>query len=165
MMLWIGIALTIALAIWFAGAWYVRGPNLRNFDVVDDAQAPASRRRFSAGAIQNDEHRAVITSLGGITTTLKGTPRRKHLALLRDYMDNMFAHRSFNAQFIPADAGGVPAEWVLAPPHALHPWRRLDDGQPAQPPPHYHPVCRNHGRCRTGDRLPVNARALAHGRY
>ena len=81
MMLWIGIALTIALAIWFAGAWYVRGPNLRNFDVVDDAQAPASRRRFSAGAIQNDEHRAVITSLGGITTTLKGTPRRKHLAL------------------------------------------------------------------------------------
>ena len=115
MMLWIGIALTIALAIWFAGAWYVRGPNLRNFDVVDDAQAPASRRRFSTDAIQNDEHRAVITSLGGITTTLKGTPRRKHLALLRDYMDNMFAHRSFNAQFIPADAGGVPAEWVLAP--------------------------------------------------
>lgn len=114
MVLWILIALTVALAIWFAGAWYVRGPDLGLFDSVGPDQPPP-RQRFSTGATQNDEHRAVVTSLGGISTTLKGAPFRRHLALLRDYMDNMFANRSFDAQFIPVDAGGVAAEWVLPP--------------------------------------------------
>ena len=114
-MLWILIALAILLAIWFVGAWYVRGPDLGYLDEVANDQPPPSRGRFSSGTTQNAEHRAVIASLGGITATLKGTPRRRHLALLRDYMDTMFAHRSFNAQFIPVDAGGVAAEWVLAP--------------------------------------------------
>ena len=109
MVLWILIALTVALAIWFAGAWYVRGPDLGLFDSVGPDQ-PAPRQRFSTGATQNDEHRAVVASLSGINTTLKGAPFKRHLALLRDYMDNMFAGRSFNAQFIPVDAGGVAAE-------------------------------------------------------
>ncbi len=114
-MTWILIAIGIALAIWFAGAWYVRGPDLRLFDNASQDQQPPNRQHFSTGSTQNEEHRAVIASLGNITTTLKDTPRRKHLKLLRDYMDTMFAHRRFDAQFIPVDAGGVAAEWVLAP--------------------------------------------------
>ena len=115
MMLWVMIVLTIALVIWFAGAWYVRGPDLGLFDNVKGAQPPTNRQRFSTGTTPNAEHHAVVASLGDLTTALKGTPRRKHLKLLRDYMDNMFAHRRFDAQFIPVDAGGVSAEWVLAP--------------------------------------------------
>jgi monoterpene epsilon-lactone hydrolase len=115
MMLWILIALTVAVAIWFAGAWYVRGPDLGLFDSTEPDPSPPSRQRFSTGATSNAEHHAVITMLGGINATLKGAPRRRHLALLRNYMDNLSAHRSFDAQFIPADAGGVAAEWVLAP--------------------------------------------------
>ena len=115
MMLWIGIALAIALAIWFAGAWYVRGPDLGLFDTVGNDQPSPGRERFSTGTTQNAEHRAVVDAVGGITSTLKDTPRRKHLALLRGYMDSMFAHRNFDARFIPVDAGGVAAEWVLAP--------------------------------------------------
>ena len=84
MALWILIALTVALALFFVGAWYVRGPDLSLFDGVDHDTPPLHRQRFSTGDTQNDEHRAVITSLGGITTTLKGTPRRKHLAVLRE---------------------------------------------------------------------------------
>jgi monoterpene epsilon-lactone hydrolase len=116
---WIVIALIvtliIGLTVWFVGAWYVRGADLSLFDNVGRDQPQPGRQRFSNGAAQNDEHRAVIASLGGITATLKGAPRRQHLALLRDYMDNMSAHRTFDAQFIPVDAGGVAAEWVLAP--------------------------------------------------
>jgi acetyl esterase/lipase len=109
------IALTVALVIWFAGARYVRGADLSLFDNVGRDQPQPSRQRFSSGAAQNAEHRAVIASLGGIAGTLKGTPRAKHLDLLRNYMDNLFAHRTFDAQFITVDAGGVAAEWVLAP--------------------------------------------------
>lgn len=108
-------ALVLTLAIWFLGAWYLRGPDLQAFDTPGPGNAVAPRQRFSTGPSLNDEHRAVIASLGGITASVKNTPRRQHLRILRDYMDNFSADRVFDAQFVPADAGGVPAEWVLAP--------------------------------------------------
>jgi acetyl esterase/lipase len=87
---------------------------LRAFDKPPGNNADPLRQRFSSGPAPNDEHRAVIASLAGIAATLKGAPRGKHLGLLRTYMDNLGAARSFDAQFVPVDAGGVPAEWVLA---------------------------------------------------
>ena len=115
MTLWIVTAIALSLAIWFAGAWYLRGADLRAFDKAADDKAQARRQRFSSGPCLNDEHRTVIASLGGIATTVRNTPRRQHLGLLRSYMDSFSAERRFDAQFIPVDAGGVPAEWVLAP--------------------------------------------------
>lgn len=109
---WIVITLVLALAIWFVGAWYVRGPDLQAFD---RPAGGSPGQRFSSGPSLNDEHRAVIASLGGITAVVKNTPRRQHLRVLRDYIDNFSADRVFDAQFIPADAGGVMAEWVVAP--------------------------------------------------
>ena len=106
------LALMLALAIWLVGARYVRGPDLQAFDNPADG---SPRQRFSSGPTLNDEHRAVIASLGGITATVKNTPRRQHLRVLRDYIDNFSADRVFDAQFVPVDAGGVKAEWVLAP--------------------------------------------------
>lgn len=113
--LWIVTAIAVSVALWFAGAWYLRGVDLRAFDKATDGDAQAWRQRFSSGPDLNDEHRAVIASLGGITATVKNTPRRQHLGLLRSYMDSFSAERRFDAQFMPVDAGGVPAEWVLAP--------------------------------------------------
>lgn len=109
--MWMAGAVALGLVIWFAGAWFV----LRNAELsaYDTAQVP--RQRFSSGPALNDEHRAVIASLGGITTVIRNTPRRQHLRVLRTYIDNFSADRVFDAQFIPADAGGVPAEWVIAP--------------------------------------------------
>jgi len=113
---WIVVAaLVLALAIWFLGAWYLRGPDLQAFDTPGPGRPVAPRQRFSSGPLLNDEHRAVIASLGGITASVQNTPRRHHLRILRDYMDNFSADRVFDAQFVPVDAGGVPAEWVLAP--------------------------------------------------
>jgi acetyl esterase/lipase len=112
---WILIAVALLVAIWFVGAWLLRGPDLRAFDNGANGSPQPHRKRFSSGPEQNDEHRAVIASLGGIAATLKGTPRAQHLGLLRDYMDNMSGERVFDAQFVPVDAAGVAAEWVLAP--------------------------------------------------
>nr|WP_295782711.1 alpha/beta hydrolase [Rhodoferax sp.] len=109
---WIVIGLVAALAIWFVGAWHVRGPDLQAFDTLADGRP---RQRFSSGPTLNDEHRAVIASLGGITAIVKNTPRLQHLRVLRNYIDNFSADRVFDAQFVPVDAGGVKAEWVLAP--------------------------------------------------
>ena len=34
---------------------------------------------------------------------------------MREYMDAVSASQDFHAQFTPIDAGGVKAEWVVAP--------------------------------------------------
>ena len=109
---WVVIALLMVLAIWLIGAWCVRGPNLQAFD---DPAGSSTRQRFSSGPTLNDEHRAVVASLVGITAIVKNTPRLQHLRVLRNYIDNFSADRVFDAQFVPVDAGGVKAEWVLAP--------------------------------------------------
>ncbi len=93
---------------WAVAHWYLSGEDLSAFD------DPAGER-FSRGDLPSDEVHAVIASLGGIGQVLRSTPMRKHTAALRKYMDEIFADRSFNARFVPADAAGVRAEWVLAP--------------------------------------------------
>jgi acetyl esterase/lipase len=114
-MYWILIAVALALVIWFVGARALRGADLQVFDGARHGGAGSRRTRFSNGPTLNDEHRAVIASMGGIAATLKATPHSQHTGLLRNYMDSMTAGRVFDARFIPVAAAGVPAEWVLAP--------------------------------------------------
>jgi monoterpene epsilon-lactone hydrolase len=112
---WIFVGLVLVLAIWFLGAWALRGVDLQAFDSNRHGGAGSKRARFSSGAALNDEHRAVIAAMGGIASTLKGAPRSRHLKLLRNYMDTMAADQVLDARFTPVDANGVRAEWVLAP--------------------------------------------------
>lgn len=100
-------AVATAMA-WAVAHWHLRGADLSAFD------SPVGER-FSRGDLPSDEARAVVASLGGIGKVLQGTPMRAHKAVLRRYMDELFADRSFDARFVPVDAGGVRAEWVLAP--------------------------------------------------
>lgn len=115
MLTWILVILAVVVAIWLAGAFLLRGADQREFDQPKGGDGPPLRQQFSSGETLNAEHHAVLTSLGGIQTALKGAPRTKHLRVLRSFMDNMMDHRTLNAQFTPVDAGGVAAEWVLAP--------------------------------------------------
>jgi epsilon-lactone hydrolase len=101
---------------WAVSHWHLRGADLSAFD------GPVGER-FSRGDLPSDEAQAVVASLGGIKQVLKGTPMREHTAALRRYMDGIFADRHFEALFVPVDAGGVRAEWVLAP--GADPARRM----------------------------------------
>jgi epsilon-lactone hydrolase len=98
----------VTVAAWAVARWHLHGADLSAFDT------PVGER-FSRSELPSDEARAVVASLGGIRQLLQGTPMREHTAVLRKYMDEVFADRSLDARFVPVDAGGVPAEWVLAP--------------------------------------------------
>ena len=110
------LILAALIAIWFVGARLLRGADLSPFD---DAKAaggePAYWQRFSSGPTLNAEHRAVLATLNGIRGEMNSVPLVGHVAWLRTTMDTMFASHPFVARFVPVDAGGVPAEWVLAP--------------------------------------------------
>ena len=94
--------------LWAVAHWHLRGADLSAFD-------GAVGERFSRGERPSDEALAVVASLGGVKRALQGTPLRERTAVLRRYLDEVFADRTFDARFVPADACGVPAEWVLAP--------------------------------------------------
>jgi acetyl esterase/lipase len=97
-----------ALAFWAVGFFYLRGRDLSAFD-------QPTGQRFSTSDTLNAEHRAVNAVLHKLADSLKATPHRRRLPLLREVMDTLFAGRQFAATFTPVDAGGVAAEWVMAP--------------------------------------------------
>lgn len=96
------------VAAWAAARWSLRGADLSAFD-------QPTGERFSHGDAPGAEIEAVIASLGGIQKVLRGVPLRQRNAVLRKYMDEIFAGRDLDVQVTPVDAGGVPGEWVLAP--------------------------------------------------
>ncbi len=91
------------------------GTDLTAFDKPADSKAMSYHQRFSSGPKRNADQRAVIASLKRVAALVKKTPRLQQLRVLREHMDNFSGDRTFDAQFIPVDAGGVPAEWVIAP--------------------------------------------------
>ena len=100
--------LALAVLLWAVAAFHLKGENLSAFD-ADVAE------KFSSGSEPSGEARAAVASMSGIQRVLQGVPRRRYNEVLRKYMEEMFADRSFNARFMPVDCAGVPGEWVLAP--------------------------------------------------
>ncbi len=95
------------LFLWAVARFFLRGPDLSAFD--RPAGPPISRP-----GPPSEAHHAVVASLGGAKRALEGVPRSQHLQVLRKYMDEAFPDHG-EATVTPVDAGGVPAEWVLAP--------------------------------------------------
>jgi acetyl esterase/lipase len=93
---------------WAVARWHLRGADLSAFD-------GAVGQQFSRGDQPSDEALAVVASLAGIMQVLRDKPMREHTAALRKHMDETFADRRLDARIVPVDAGGVRAEWVLAP--------------------------------------------------
>ena len=101
-------ALLIVAAFVAITVFRLRGPNLSQFD------APLGQR-FHGGPKGSEEHDAVVASLALHSGPIQRAPRKQRLSLMREYMDNMSEGLELAATITPADAGGVPAEWVVAP--------------------------------------------------
>ncbi len=109
--MWVEVGLIVVAGLgvlWAVAVLHLRGADLSAFD-------RDTGERFSSGPEPGSEIRAVIATLGNGPELLRGVPRSQRTAVLRNYLDNMFAGREFDARFVPVDAGGVRGEWVLAP--------------------------------------------------
>lgn len=101
-------ALALVAMIWAIQAFYLQGQDLTAFD------QPAGQSPSTASA-PSDELKAVVASISGIYEVLKTTPRRRYIAVLRDYLDNAFPSDDTATQFTSVDVAGLSAEWVQAP--------------------------------------------------
>jgi acetyl esterase/lipase len=102
------IAVALVAVVWGVGRWHLRGADLS----ACDAEVG---ERFSSGSPPGSEIGAVIASLGGVRAVLHGVPMRQRTAVLRKYLDGLFADRVLDVSFTPVDSAGVRGEWVLAP--------------------------------------------------
>jgi monoterpene epsilon-lactone hydrolase len=104
--------LTIIFVLWLLGLWFRHGENLR---VFDHPVAPEVGERFGKNAKPSAEHSQVVAEVEALGGQQKGLSRNEKLQFVRDFMEAMPDGKSFSCEFVPVDAGGVPAEWVLAP--------------------------------------------------
>lgn len=107
-MMWIALFLLALILVAAFTRFYLNGPSLSDFDTPLGEQ-------FQGQAEPNNEHDNVVASLALGTGPIRRAPRKQRLALMRQYMDQMSEGVDFDSSFTAVDAGGVPAEWVIAP--------------------------------------------------
>lgn len=105
-MAWILLFLVVVVVA--ITVFHLRGPDLRQFDT------PLGQR-FAGTPEPSDEHDAVVASLAVNSGPIQRASRRQRLGLMREYMEHLSDNLDLGASFTPVDAGGVPAEWVIAP--------------------------------------------------
>jgi len=115
----IGLVL-ITVFIWLIGSWLGHGEDLSRFDQPADPEALES---FGHGSGPSAEHREAEDGIRALGGQVRGMSRREMLQFTRNFMEEVPAGREFDCEFRPVVAGGVPAEWVLAP--GADPARRL----------------------------------------
>lgn len=105
--------LVIAIAVfWLLGLWFNSGPDLTEYDRPGNPDWFSSYHSATGPSMEHKAADAEIRALGG---KLKGLSRQERLQFSRDFMEDVPRGKTFSCEFIPADADGVPAEWVLAP--------------------------------------------------
>jgi len=106
------ILLLILVVLWGVGLWMRSGEDLSDYD---RPVAPEAAAYFPRPGGPSAEHQAAVAEIQASTPQIAGKSREELLRFIRDFMDNLAQHKSFDSVFRPADAGGVKAEWVLAP--------------------------------------------------
>jgi len=111
------LLLAIAIAVWLGVTRWLKGAEMRQWDVTAGAAPDAAVEvRFEARADgRSSEQRSVLDTLARLLGDITHVPYSKRLAQMRSSMDAMMDGRSFACRFVAADASGVGAEWVLAP--------------------------------------------------
>ncbi len=104
--------LLIIVALWLVAILFLRGEDLGQYDRDDDSGAV---RSFAGKNGPSREHGKCVESIREFGNQARGLSKQERLHFMRRFMEEMPEGREFAGDFVPVDAGGVPAEWVLAP--------------------------------------------------
>jgi len=102
----------IVLIFWAFERFYLRGRIPGEYPVPGAADAVS---RFPNPQGLGPEQEAVIEAVIGLSAQISRAVSKKRVQTARAIMDSMSDGRDYVSKFIPVDAGGIPAEWVIAP--------------------------------------------------
>ncbi len=101
----------LVLALWGFERFYLRGPGVGTYPTPAD---PEAVRRFIRADGPGPEFQQVVKAVRELTLKISvGRSHHDHQAA-RAAFDTISDGREFKSEFIPVDAGGIPAEWVIA---------------------------------------------------
>ena len=101
------------VAVFWAFEWfYLRGHGVKAYPMPGD---PDAVQRFAQPGGPGPEHVKVIKAVRELTLKISAGRRHHNLKAAREAFDTISDGREFQSQLFPVDAGGIPAEWVIAP--------------------------------------------------
>jgi acetyl esterase/lipase len=106
------LIIAVLLLFWLAGWWFSHGEDLSTWDHSLDAPG---HERFSRPGGPSPEHGQAENEIRAMGSKVKDLSQKQRLHYAREFMEQVPAGREFNCEFRPVDAGGLPAEWALAP--------------------------------------------------
>lgn len=106
---WFLLALVL---VWAFERFYLRGKKVREYPVP--AQAGVVQR-FSRPGGPGPEHQQVVKSVREMALKIAVAIQQSNIKDARQAFDTISDGFQYDAEFIPCDADGVTAEWVIAP--------------------------------------------------
>jgi len=104
--------LFLVVVFWAFERFYLRGGGVANYPVPDD---PDALHVFADGQASGPLQKAVIHTVEDLTSQIATAVHKHQLKKARAAFDSISDGRNYISEFLPVDAGGVPAEWVIAP--------------------------------------------------
>lgn len=104
----LAICAVLVLALWVLSSWIVRATRM---DCGDNTLS----ERVGKPDTDSPEMAQVLSMLRDVNHSLHPVPRRQKLQATRQALDDLFANRKLDIVSNRVNAGGVPAQWVMAP--------------------------------------------------
>ena len=108
----LGSLFLLVLAFWAFERFYLRGRGVQDYPHPAD---PDAVQRFSRAGGPGPEHSQLIESVREMTLKIAVGRSHNDLNMARSEFDTLSDGHEYESEFAPADADGVPAEWVIAP--------------------------------------------------
>jgi len=107
----LAVLVIVVLVLWGFERFYLRGGGAGSYPVPSGGDVI---RRFTRPGGPGPEFKPVAKAVRELTLKIAAGRRHHNLKAAREAFDAISDGFEFEAEFLPADAGGVPAEWVIA---------------------------------------------------
>jgi len=102
----------LVLIIWAFERFYLRGKRIPDYPLPDD---PGAVQHFSQPESLGPEYQEVVKTVRELILRILICIKKDSHQAARTIFDSISDGREYDCEFIPANAAGVPAEWVMAP--------------------------------------------------
>jgi len=106
------ISLLFVLIVWAIERFYLRGNSPA---IYPNEAGPQTLTRFTNPAGPGPGHDAVLETVRELNRNISFSMRKQKLKDARTAVDSLSDNREYISEFTPVDAGGIAAEWVIAP--------------------------------------------------